>query len=27
MGLIRRVEETTPLDDDGLEYVFPADGA
>ena len=27
IGLIRRVEETTPLDDDGLEYVLPADGA
>jgi hypothetical protein len=27
IGLIRRVEETTPLDDDGLEYVIPADGA
>ena len=24
IGLIRRVEETTPLDDDGLEYVLPA---
>jgi hypothetical protein len=26
IGLIRRVEETAPLDDDGLEYVIPADG-
>jgi hypothetical protein len=26
IGLIRRVEEATPLDDDGLEYVFAADG-
>jgi hypothetical protein len=26
IGLIRRVEETTPLDDDGLEYVLSADG-
>ena len=26
IGLIRRIEEATPLDDDGLEYVFSADG-
>lgn len=26
IGLIRRVPETAPLDDDGLEYVIPADG-
>jgi hypothetical protein len=26
IGLIRRVEETAPLDDDGLEYVLSADG-
>jgi hypothetical protein len=26
IGLIRRVEDTIPLDDDGLEYVIPADG-
>ena len=26
IGLIRRVEEATPFDDDGLEYVLPADG-
>jgi len=26
IGLIRRVEESTPFDDDGLEYVFSADG-
>jgi hypothetical protein len=25
IGLVRRVEETAPLDDDGLEYVLPAD--
>ena len=24
IGLIRRIEETTPLDDDGLEYIMPA---
>ena len=24
IGLIRRVEDAAPLDDDGLEYVFPA---
>ena len=27
IGLVRRVEAPTPLDDDGLEYVLPADGA
>jgi hypothetical protein len=26
IGLIRRAPEATPLDDDGLEYVFSADG-
>ena len=26
IGLIRRVPEAAPLDDDGLEYVIPADG-
>jgi len=26
IGLIRRVEDATPLDDDGLEYVLSADG-
>jgi hypothetical protein len=25
IGLVRRVEEATPLDDDGLEYVLPAE--
>jgi hypothetical protein len=27
IGLVRRVEAATPLDEDGLEYVLPADGA
>jgi len=27
IGLIRRLEEALPLDEDGLEYVLPADGA
>jgi hypothetical protein len=27
IGLIRRVEAATPLDDDGLEFVLPAEGA
>ena len=26
IGLVRRVEDSIPLDDDGLEYVLPADG-
>jgi hypothetical protein len=26
IGLVRRVEHPTPLDDDGLEYVLPAEG-
>lgn len=26
IGLVRRVEETTPLDDDGLEFVLPPEG-
>jgi hypothetical protein len=26
IGLIRRIEEATPLDEDGLEYVLPSDG-
>jgi len=26
IGLVKRLEETTPLDEDGLEYVLPADG-
>jgi hypothetical protein len=26
IGLVRRVEAATPLDEDGLEYVLPADG-
>ena len=26
IGLIRRVEDATPFDEDGLEYVFSADG-
>jgi hypothetical protein len=25
IGLVRKIEETTPLDEDGLEYVLPAD--
>jgi hypothetical protein len=27
IGLVKRLEETLPFDDDGLEYVLPADGA
>ncbi|HEX9186196.1 MAG TPA: DUF4388 domain-containing protein [Vicinamibacteria bacterium] len=27
IGLVRRVEHSTPLDDDGLEFVIPADGS
>lgn len=27
IGLVKRLEETLPLDEDGLEYVLPADGA
>jgi Domain of unknown function (DUF4388) len=27
IGLVKRLEEAMPLDDDGLEYVLPADGA
>jgi hypothetical protein len=27
IGLVRRLEESLPLDEDGLEYVLPADGA
>jgi hypothetical protein len=27
IGLVRRLEEARPLDEDGLEYVLPADGA
>jgi hypothetical protein len=27
IGLVRRVEAATPLDEDGLEYVLPADGS
>ena len=27
IGLVRRVEQSAPLDEDGLEYVLPADGA
>ncbi len=27
IGLIRRVEAATPLDDDGLEFVIPEEGA
>ena len=27
IGLVKRFEETHPLDEDGLEYVLPADGA
>jgi hypothetical protein len=27
IGLLKRLEETLPLDEDGLEYVLPADGA
>jgi hypothetical protein len=26
IGLVRWVGHATPLDDDGLEYVLPADG-
>jgi hypothetical protein len=26
IGLIRRVAEASPLDEDGLEYILPADG-
>ena len=27
IGLVKRLEETLPLDEDGLEYILPADGA
>jgi len=27
IGLVRWVGHATPLDDDGLEYVLPADGS
>ena len=27
IGLVRRVEDVTPLDEDGLEFVLPSDGA
>jgi hypothetical protein len=27
IGLVRRIEETQPLDEDGLEYVLPSDGS
>jgi hypothetical protein len=27
IGLVKRLEEARPLDEDGLEYVLPADGA
>lgn len=27
IGLVKRLEQTLPLDEDGLEYVLPADGA
>jgi hypothetical protein len=27
IGLVKRLEETLPLDEDGLSYVLPADGA
>lgn len=27
IGLVRRLQDTLPLDEDGLEYVLPADGA
>jgi len=26
IGLVRRVEAATPLDEDGLEFVLPAEG-
>jgi hypothetical protein len=26
IGLVRRLEHPPPLDDDGLEYVLPAEG-
>jgi hypothetical protein len=27
IGLVRWIAHATPLDDDGLEYVLPADGS
>ena len=27
IGLVKRLEESVPLDEDGLEYILPADGA
>ena len=27
IGLVKRLEESLPLDEDGLEYILPADGA
>ena len=27
IGLVKRLEESVPLDEDGLEYVLPADGS
>ena len=27
IGLVKRLEETLPLDEDGLEYILPSDGA